>query len=152
MRPDDALIGLERHLAGQLRPLVSELRMIDPVILIDHVVNGRRAAMDRMIADAAELHFAPGFITYDDDADVRAPWSEAPAIVLGVRIATPQCDARIRLTIGGEQAAVELQNVEPCAGGAWTDRADLVRRAFAQNRVDAGTSTGTSAGSPRPPV
>lgn len=130
MMPSARLAALERHLAPQLQPVLTELRMIDPVTFIDHVVNGRRAVVERMVADAAELHFAPGFIAYDGDANVDADWTGPPSVALTVRIAAPLFDARVRLTIRDDAAAIEFQNVEPPAIDA-----EQVRRAMERNRI-----------------
>jgi len=134
MLPDERYLGLERTLATALTPLVSELRMTELVTFIDHVVNGREAAVAEIVDAAAELHYAPGFIGYDRDADVSADWNGAPSVALGVRIATGRLVAHVRLTIRADHASIELQHIkadgEDGVGDGAALRAALIHNAL----------------------
>ena len=145
MLPHSRYLGLERTLGPVLTPLVSELRMIDLVTFIDHVVNGREATIAEIVETAAELHFTPGFIAYEGYAEVRADWSGAPSVSLGVRLTSACCVARARVTMWPKGATIELQDIstEGC-----DDRDDgaLLRDALIRNAVP----TGRSGDAPRP--
>jgi len=136
MLPDDRYLGLERTLAKALTPLVSELRMTELVTFIDHVVNGREAAVAEIVDAAAELHYAPGFIGYDRDADVSADWNGAPSVALGVRIATGRLVAHVRLTIRADHASIELQHIK--ADGVAGVGDDALRAALINNALPRG--------------
>lgn len=134
MLPDSRHLALEAMLATHLQPLVSELRMTDLITFVVHIANGREEAVGEIIRGAAELHFTPGFIDYDGDADVCADWTCAPSVAMGVRITSGQIDARVRLTIKAEHASVDLQHIQLSAGCPHDDEAALVLAAFTQNR------------------
>lgn len=136
MLPDPNYLELERMLAARLEPLVNELRLTDLIVFVDHVVNGRSAGVAEIVAAAAELHYAPGFIGYDRDADIALDWSEASSVSLGISLSTAHFSARVRLIMKADRALIELQHVEPqrCDPNN-TPTAVCLARAVDQNRL-----------------
>jgi hypothetical protein len=130
MLTDPHHMALEQVLARHLRPLLDELRLTDLATFADHVINGREANMAEIVAAAAELHFAPGFIHYDRDSGLSLDWGERPSVSLGVSIAAARFEARVRLIIRDDHAAIELQHLSknaPNAGGRAANRAIMER-------------------------
>lgn len=111
MLTDPHHMALEQTMARHLRPLLDELRLTDLATYADHVINRREANMAEIVAAAAELHFAPGFIHYDRDSGLSLDWGERPSVSLGVSIAAARFDARVRLIIRDDHAAIELQHL-----------------------------------------
>ncbi|MBO6636525.1 MAG: hypothetical protein JJ920_00475 [Roseitalea sp.] len=133
MLRDPHFIALEKVLAAHLKPLVGELRLTELETFADHVINRREANIAEIVATAAELHFAPGFIHYDQDSALSLDWSGRPSVSLGVGVAAARFNARVRLTIRADHATIELQHLraEPPASSAW--HAVALDRAFAHN-------------------
>lgn len=137
MLPDPHHLQLEGVLAARLEPLVSELRLTDLIVFADQIVNARVAGVAEIVAAAAELHYAPGFIAYDCDADIALDWSDRAAVSLGITMSAAHFTARVRLSIQAHHATIELQHVEPQPPGpdnALPSR-DCMVRAVDQNRL-----------------
>jgi len=111
MLTDPHHMALEKVLARHLQPLLDELRLTDLSTFADHVINRREANMAEIVAAAAELHFAPGFIHYDQDSGLSLEWGQRPSVSLGVSIAAARFEARVRLIIGADHATIELQHL-----------------------------------------
>ncbi len=111
MSPDRHYLTLERAIARSLRPFVSELRLVDLVDFIDHVVNERAGTVAEIIDQAAELHFVPGFIAYDDNASVAIDWEERPCVSLGIRLCATPFECRVRVGLRADHAMFELQHL-----------------------------------------
>ena len=135
MRVDDRHLALEDVLADQLKPVLSELRMTELATFVDHVVNRRSGNIDEIISAATELHFAPGFIHYGSDADVRLDWNERPLVSLGVTISDAHFTAFVRLVLGVEHAGIALQHVTEHRRHDLPPPDDAMIRAFARNRL-----------------
>ncbi|WP_306118255.1 MULTISPECIES: hypothetical protein [unclassified Roseitalea] len=128
---------LEPIIAEQLRPLVSELRLTDLVTFVDHVVNERAASVAEIVTGAAELHFAPGFIRYDSDADIALDWTGRAHVALGIIVLAAHFTVRLRVILHADHAWLELQDIAHAgrAGETAPPDARLLEQAFMQNRL-----------------
>jgi len=144
MLTDPHHMALEQVLARHLRPLLDELRLTDLATFADHVINGREANMAEIVAAAAELHFAPGFIHYDRDSGLSLDWGERPSVSLGVSIAAARFEARVRLIIRDDHAAIELQHLGSGAPAVRPHKASraTMERAFHCNSFSPGHTPG----------
>ena len=137
MLPNPNHLQLEQVIAERLGPFVNELRLTDLIVFADHVVNARSAGVAEIVKAAAELHYAPGFITYDCDADIALDWSGKSSVSLSVVLSAAHFTAHVRLTIAAEHAVIELQHVEP-QQSEWDNRypsAGCMVHAVDQNRL-----------------
>lgn len=115
---------------------VAELRRIDVIDLLAYARLERHDAIEELVRDAAELHFAPGFVEVDGAADVRMDWNTLPEVVLhlamrpaGMRIhfstVLTASSAKVRLTyVGFDRKGMPLE-----------EQTDAVRRTIQDNMI-----------------
>jgi hypothetical protein len=101
----------ERIVARALRPVASELRMIDPADFIAMLRYECHADLADIVASAAELFFQPGTVTLGMGGDYQLEWGEPARIVLDLELRPHGVTVFARLTLEDHVGAVELNHV-----------------------------------------
>jgi hypothetical protein len=98
----------ERLFAEALKPVASELRLVDLGALLHHVQAGEHASLADIVASCAEPYFAPGVIDFALAAQARASWEGAPCVALDLEFSAPPLTAFLRLALGPRTGGVQL--------------------------------------------
>lgn len=101
----------ERIVAAALRPVASELRLIDAADLIAMLRFERFADLADLVASAAELYFQPGTLTLGIGGDYRLDWAGKPCILLDLELKPDGVAIFARLTLQDDVAAVEINHI-----------------------------------------
>ena len=102
----------EQLFAEALRPVASELRMVDLDQLIVCAKSGAHAEMADLVSSCAELHFAPGALDFALGADAVASWEGGACVSLDLEFRAAPVTAFLRLTLGRDRGAVEVLAVD----------------------------------------
>lgn len=135
----------EKLVADALKPVASEMRLIDAADLIALLRFERHADLADLVSSAAELYFMPGTVTLSG-GEYTLEWSGNPLIVLDLEMHLDAATAYLRMNLQDETCGIELVHVafdDPSTDPALdTSRlSDKLRacsyRAASQHRMDA---------------
>ena len=96
MKKSPFSIEHEKIVADALRPVATELRLIDAADLV---------------SSAAELYFHPGTVNFGSGGDYRLEWGGSPEVTLDLEIKPKGVSVYARLTLADRQAAIEIDHI-----------------------------------------
>jgi len=101
----------EKIIADAMRPVASELRLIDAADLIALLRFERHAELADLVSSAAELYFMPGTVVLGSGGDYRLEWRGEPQIVLDLELRLTGLIAYLRLYLQDETGGVEISHI-----------------------------------------
>jgi len=101
----------EKIIADAMRPVASELRLIDAADLIALLRFERHAELAELVASAAELYFMPGTVVLGAGGDYRLEWRGEPQIVLDLELRPKGLIVYLRLYLQDETGGVEINHI-----------------------------------------
>lgn len=101
----------EKLVADALRPVASELRLIEPADLISMLKFECFGSLADLVASAAELYFQPGTVTLGIGGDFRLDWGDEPRVVLDLELRPGRVTVYTRLTLEDEAASIEINHI-----------------------------------------
>ncbi len=127
----------ERVLADAIVDVATELRLADPTEFILLVRGEQEANISDLVNSSSELFFKKGALRYALSADCALGWGSTPSVSLDMEFRHGSVTAFFRLIIGGQRAAVEVQEVftEDEEDDAGPQSADRLRRAIAAAKL-----------------
>jgi hypothetical protein len=100
--------SMEFDIAQALSGLVKDLRRVD---IADYSffqrLNSRRSMAD-IIENCADVHFAPGFVTFEDFVDVAMDWDGGPCVKLRLALAGSVMQSQVEITLMRDTANVRV--------------------------------------------
>jgi hypothetical protein len=101
----------EMIVAEALRPVASELRLIDAGDLISMLKFECYGDLADLVASAAELYFLPGTVSLGIGGDYWLDWSTRPRVVLDLELRPEGVTIYTRLTLEDAQGSVEISHI-----------------------------------------
>jgi hypothetical protein len=111
MKPNEYSKISEKIIADAMRPVASELRLIDAADLIALLRFERHAELAELVTSAAELYFMPGTVVLGSGGDYRLEWRGEPQIVLDLELRPKGLVAYLRLYLENETGGVEVSHI-----------------------------------------
>ena len=101
----------EKIVADALRPVASELRLIDAGDLISMLKFECYGDLADLVASAAELYFQPGIVTLGIGGDYWLDWASQPTVVLDLELRPEGVTVYTRLTLEDTVGTVEINHI-----------------------------------------
>lgn len=101
----------EAIIAGHLREIATDLRLVDPADYIAFIRCELFANIADIVSSATELYFTPGTLELGHGGEYRCDWQSPPAIVLDMEFRHQGVYAYFRLTLADGAAGVELNHI-----------------------------------------
>ncbi|WP_099863950.1 hypothetical protein [Pararhizobium haloflavum] len=101
----------EKIVADALRPVASELRLIDAGDLISMLKFECYGDLTDLVASAAELYFQPGTVKLGIGGDYWLDWGTHPRVVLDLELRPAGVTVYTRLTLEDATAGVEISHI-----------------------------------------
>jgi hypothetical protein len=108
---ETSLAEHERLLADAVVDVATELRLADPTEFILLVRGEQEANLSDLVNSSSELFFKKGALRYALSADCALGWGSTPSVSLDMEFRHERVTAFFRLILGGQRAAVEVQDV-----------------------------------------
>jgi hypothetical protein len=112
MKPSPFPAECEKIIADALRPVASELRLVDAADLISLLRFERHAELAELVSEAAELYFMPGTVRLGGGGEYQLEWRGEPKIVLDLELHAPGATVYLRLTLQDETGGVEINHID----------------------------------------
>lgn len=103
---------IESLVADSIAQLAAELRLVDISDYIAYLRMERFGCVADIVRDAAELFFAPGFVTFDGDGEASADWGAAPEVTLMLVLNGARTRAHVALKLCEDHAEVKLGYID----------------------------------------
>lgn len=97
--------------AGAIREVVTELRMIDVADYIGFIRMERFASVADLVETAAELYLMPGTLKLGHGGDIKATWEDPPQIMLDLELHAEGATVFFVLTLAASTASVDVNYI-----------------------------------------
>lgn len=111
MKPCAVSSDREKIIADALRPVASELRLIDAADLIAMLRFERHGDLADLVSSAAELFFLPDTVRLGVGGDYVLDWDGMPRIVLDLELRPTGVSVYARLVLEHDRAGVEINHI-----------------------------------------
>ncbi|MBL0370665.1 hypothetical protein JJB09_01365 [Rhizobium sp. KVB221] len=101
----------EKLVAEALRPVATELRLIDAADLVSLVRYERWGNLSDLVSSAAELYFLPGTVKFGIGGDYNLDWNRLPEILLDLEIKPAGVTIYAKLSLTDELAGLEISHI-----------------------------------------
>jgi hypothetical protein len=101
----------EKIVAEAIRPVATELRLIDAADFIALLRFESYASLADLVESAAELYFLPGTVNFGLGGNYNLDWNSCPEIVLDLELKPRGVTVYARLVLAGETAGVEINHI-----------------------------------------
>jgi hypothetical protein len=101
----------EKIVAEAIRPVATELRLIDAADFIALLRFESYASLADLVESAAELYFLPGTVNFGLGGNYNLDWNSCPEIVLDLELKPRGVTVYARLVLAGETAAIEINHI-----------------------------------------
>jgi hypothetical protein len=101
----------EKLVAEALRPVATELRLIDAADLVALVRYERWGNLADLVSSAAELYFLPGTVRFGVGGDYRLDWDSLPEIMLDLEIKPDGVSIYAKLCLSDTTAGLEISHI-----------------------------------------
>lgn len=98
-------------IADAIKPVVSELRLVDLADYVAFIRLERFANISDIVASAAELYFMPGTVRLGHGGEAHVEWSGEPRIVLDLELRPRGATVYAKLTLDPDVAGIEVHYV-----------------------------------------
>jgi hypothetical protein len=108
----------EKIVAEALRPVATELRLIDAGDLVSLLRYERWGNLADLVSSAAELYFLPGTVRFGVGGDYSLDWDSTPEIMLDLEIKPDGVSIYAKLSLTDALAGLEISHIafqEPSA-------------------------------------
>ncbi len=126
----------EQIIATAIEEFLCELRRIDVLDLLAFARLGCHSAIEDLIKDAADLHFAPGFLEVSSASEADVDWHMPPKIILHLAMRPAGMSIHFTTTLSAESAHVRLTYIAFDEEAAdLPEHTSTVRRAIRNNMI-----------------
>lgn len=101
----------EQIVAEAIRPVATELRLIDAADFIALLRFESYASLADLVESAAELYFLPGTVNFGLGGNYDLDWDSHPEIVLDLELKPRGVTVYARLVLAKETAGVEISHI-----------------------------------------
>ena len=101
----------EKIVAEALRPVATELRLIDAADLVSLLRYERWGNLADLVSSAAELYFLPGTVRFGVGGDYHLDWNSQPEILLDLEIKPDGVSIYAKLSLTDELAGLEISHI-----------------------------------------
>lgn len=101
----------EKIVAEALRPVATELRLIDAADLVSLLRYERWGNLSDLVSSAAELYFLPGTVRFGVGGDYNLDWNSCPEILLDLEIKPDGVSIYAKLSLTDELAGLEISHI-----------------------------------------
>lgn len=101
----------EKIVAEAIRPVATELRLIDAADFIALLRFESHASLADLVESAAELYFLPGTVNFGLGGNYTLDWNSLPEIVLDLELKPRGVTVYARLVLAGETAGLEISHI-----------------------------------------
>ena len=101
----------EKIVADAIRPVATELRLIDAADFIALLRFESHASIADLVSSAAELYFLPGTVNFGIGGNYRLDWGQAPEIVLDLELKPDGVTVYAQLQLGKDKAGLEISHI-----------------------------------------
>jgi hypothetical protein len=101
----------EKIVAEALRPVATELRLIDAADLVSLLRYERWGNLADLVSSAAELYFLPGTVRFGVGGDYNLDWNSRPEILLDLEIKPDGVSIYAKLSLADELAGLEISHI-----------------------------------------
>ncbi|MDO9416076.1 hypothetical protein [Pararhizobium sp.] len=101
----------EQIVAEAIRPVATELRLIDAADLISLLRFECHGNLSDLVASAAELYFLPGTVNFGIGGDYRLDWDTQPEVVLDLELKPDGVTIYAQLALAKDSASVEINHI-----------------------------------------
>jgi hypothetical protein len=101
----------ERIVAEAMRPVATELRMIDAADLVSLLRFERWGSLTDLVSSAAELYFLPGTVRFATSGEFRLDWDTKPEILLDLEIKPDGVTIYAQLSLTDDQAGIDINHI-----------------------------------------
>ncbi|MGN6550204.1 MAG: hypothetical protein ACTHJ3_09960 [Pararhizobium sp.] len=112
MKPNAYSPRCEEIIANAVRPVASELRLIEAGDLISLLRFERHAELADLVASASELYYLPGTVVLGSGGDYHLEWRGEPKIALDLELRPKGLVAYLRLFLQDETGGIEINHIE----------------------------------------
>jgi hypothetical protein len=102
----------EQILAEAIRPVASELRLVDAADLISLLKFEHYGSLADLVASAAELYFHPGTVSLGVGGNYRLEWDSEPEVELDLEIKPQGVTIYAKLALSKNHAGVEINHID----------------------------------------
>lgn len=111
MKPNAYPPRCEEIIANAVRPVASELRLIEAGDLISLLRFERHAELADLVASASELYFLPGTVVLGAGGEYQLEWRGEPRIALDLELRPKGLIAYLRLFLQDETGGIEINHI-----------------------------------------
>jgi hypothetical protein len=101
----------EKIVAEALRPVATELRLIDAADLVSLLRYERWGNLSDLVSSAAELYFLPGTVRFGVGGDYSLDWDSLPEILLDLEIKPDGVSIYAKLSLTDELAGIDISHI-----------------------------------------
>jgi hypothetical protein len=101
----------EKIVAEALRPVATELRLIDAADLVSLLRYERWGNLSDLVSSAAELYFLPGTVRFGVGGDYSLDWDRRPEVLLDLEIKPDGVSIYAKLSLTDELAGIEISHI-----------------------------------------
>ena len=101
----------EMIVAEALKPVATELRLLDPADLISLLRFECYGSIADLVSSAAELYYHPGTINFGAGGEYKLEWEGVPEVVLDLELKPKGATVYARLILADRHAAIEINHV-----------------------------------------
>lgn len=101
----------EQIVAEAIRPVATELRLIDAADFIALLRFESYASLADLVESAAELYFLPGTVNFGLGGNYNLDWDSEPEIVLDLELKPRGVTIYVRLSLGNDTAGIEISHI-----------------------------------------
>jgi hypothetical protein len=101
----------EKLVADAIRPVATELRLIDAADFIALLRFESYASLADLVESAAELYFLPGTVNFGLGGNYNLEWNSCPEIILDLELKPRGVTVYARLVLAGEAAGIEISHI-----------------------------------------
>lgn len=102
----------EQILAEAIRPVASELRLVDAADLISLLKFEHYGSLADLVSSAAELYFHPGTVALGVGGNYRLEWDSEPEVELDLEIKPQGVTIYAKLALSKNHAGVEINHID----------------------------------------
>ncbi|WP_438753726.1 hypothetical protein [Pararhizobium sp. O133] len=101
----------EKIVAEAIRPVATELRLIDAADFIALLRFESHASLTDLVSSAAELYFLPGTVNFGIGGNYKLDWDCVPEITLDLELKPDGVTVYAQLALGKDTAGLEINHI-----------------------------------------
>ncbi|MDQ0319140.1 hypothetical protein QO002_001278 [Pararhizobium capsulatum DSM 1112] len=101
----------EKIVADAIRPVATELRLIDAADFIALLRFESHASLADLVSSAAELYFLPGTVNFGIGGNYSLDWGTEPEITLDLELKPDGVTVYAQLALGKDTAGLEINHI-----------------------------------------